>query len=89
MADEEAAKSEMQYWPRIETDTSMVGPFITFDIFAPSSNYGELVTNVRSGLVPEKLDVKLAEDQKLWRSVDPANRWSKKVWRNEIADARG
>jgi hypothetical protein len=89
LAEEEGAKSEMQYWPQIEADNSAIGPFIVFDIFASVSDFGELVTNIRNGLVPERICVKLAEDHKFWRSADPTNRWSKKVWRNEIDNAHG
>ncbi len=80
LAEGEGAKNEMQYWPQIETDNSVIGPFIFFDIFASSSDYGELVTNIRNGLVPKIICFKLAEDHKFWRSADLTNRWSKKVW---------
>ena len=89
LAEGEGAKDEMQYWPKIETDNSVIGPFIVFDIFASSSDYGELVTNIRNGLVPKIICFKLAEDHKFWRSADPTNRWAKKVWRNEIDNDQG
>jgi hypothetical protein len=62
------------------------GPFITFDIIASRSRFRELVTNVRHGLVPENISIKLAEDEKFWRSVDPTSKWSRKIWQNEIDD---
>src|SRR6266404_379699 len=70
LAEQETPISEMRYWPRIGDDTSWIGPFITFDIFAPSSRFDELVTNVRHGLVPRTISVKLAEDQKFWLIED-------------------
>jgi hypothetical protein len=90
LAEQEGPLSEMQYWPRIGPDNSRIGPFITFDIFASSSHFGELVTNVRHGLVPRTISIELAEDPKFWRIDDPLmGRWSKRVWRNEMVDSRG
>jgi hypothetical protein len=72
----EPAESAMRYWPFIGDDHGGIGPFITFDIIASRSRFRELVTNVRHGLVPENISIKLAEDEKFWRSVDPTSKWS-------------
>lgn len=85
----EPAQSAMKYWPFIGNDRGGIGPFITFDIIASPSRFRELVTNVRHGLVPENISIKLAGDEKFWRSVDPASKWSRKIWRNEVDDALG
>jgi hypothetical protein len=82
----EPAESAMRYWPFIGDDHGGIGPFITFDIIASRSRFRELVTNVRHGLVPENISIKLAEDEKFWRSVDPTSKWSRKIWQNEIDD---
>jgi hypothetical protein len=79
----------MQYWPYVGDGDGGIGPFIVFDIFASSSRFGEVVTNVRHGLLPESISIKLAEDEKFWRTLDPANSWSKKAWRNGDVDSRG
>lgn len=89
LAGQEGSISEMRYWPWIGDDGSGIGPFVTFDISASSSRFDELVTNVRHGLVPSTISIKLAEDQKFWRIDDPEVSWSKRVWRNEIIDDRG
>ena len=39
--------------------------------------------------MPEKISIKLAEDETLWRSVDPTSKWSRKIWQNEVDDAVG
>jgi hypothetical protein len=73
----------MQYW---SFPTSHMRPFINFEISASPSEYGELVTNIRCGLVPEKVCVKVAEDSQYWHCIDPTNRYSKKIWKNEAVN---
>ena len=84
------AESQMMYFEEIEDRYgSTIGPFITINIIASRSRFDELVTNVRHGLVPENISIKLAEDEKFWRSVDPTSKWSRKIWQNEIDNALG
>ncbi|WFU45462.1 hypothetical protein QA640_46475 (plasmid) [Bradyrhizobium sp. CB82] len=87
----EPAGSTMRYWPFIGHNDGIggIGPFITLDITASPSRFRELVTNVRHGLVPENISIKLAEDERFWRSVDPTSKWSRKIWRNEVDDTLG
>jgi hypothetical protein len=83
------AESAIRYWTFIGDDDGGIGPFITFDIIASPSRYRKLVTNVRHGLVPQNISIKLAEDEKFWRSVDPTSKWSRKIWQNEVDDTLG
>jgi hypothetical protein len=83
------AESAMRYWPFIGDVDGGIGPFITIDIIASPSRFRELITNVRHGLVPENISIKLAEDEKFWRSVDPTSKWSRKTWQNEVDHTLG
>jgi hypothetical protein len=80
------AESEMRYCPEIDYShgDGGIGSFITIDIIATPSRYDELLTNVRHGLVPRSISIKLAEDEKFWRSLDPTSKWSRKIWLNQI-----
>ena len=82
------AESVTRFWPFIEYNDGDggIGPFITFDIIASPSRYRELLTNVRHGLVPKSISIKLAEDEKFWRSLDPTSKWSRKIWQNQVDD---
>jgi hypothetical protein len=83
-------ESAIRYWPYIEYNVGEggVGPFLDFDIMASPSRYRELVTNVRHGLVPEKISIKLPGDEIYWR-LDPASKWSREIWQNKVCDDRG
>ena len=83
---EAVGESEMQYW---SWPTTPQPPMINFELYASPSEYGELVTNIRSGLVPETVCVKLAEGSRYWHRVEPTNRYSKTIWKNEVDSARG
>ena len=85
------AESEMRYCPEIDYSDGDggIGSFIVFDIIASPSRYRELLTNVRHGLVPRNISIKLAEDEKFWRSIDPTSKWSRKIWQNQVDSNSG
>lgn len=85
------AESEMRYCPEIDFSDGDggIGSFITIDLIATPSRYDELLTNVRHGLVPKSISIKLAEDEKVWRSLDPSSKWSRKIWLNQVNNNSG
>jgi hypothetical protein len=89
LAEQPGPISEIQYWPMIGNDDSSISPFITLDIFATSVRFEELVRNVRHGLVPESISIKLSDDMRFWRVDDPTVSWSNRTWLNEIDSSRG
>jgi hypothetical protein len=39
--------------------------------------------------VPKSISIKLADDEKFWRSVDPTSKRSRKIWQNQVDNISG
>jgi hypothetical protein len=76
---EAVEECQMEYYDNLGS----VRSHIRICIYASRSQYEDLLANVRSGLIPTSIDVKVAEGSQYWQSTNHDQQYSRMIWKHE------
>jgi hypothetical protein len=89
--DEDYPYSKLRYFPEVQTDDGFHDSSLHFRAYLPPTDFDDLITNLRNGLAPASVSVRLKYD--MWDKASPlVFGWepdgSHLIWNNDTAEAR-